>query len=143
VRFVNYLGAGLALACLTAPISGANAQGIAAPTAAYAGVARTAPGCPHMSWHIQRVPGSQAGTLAGVAWFVDMSGVSSVRGAVNQAGAFTLTVTSVSGTGPSGTVTGTRGADGSIRASLDGPGCSKLQLLTLPSMNIPQSGMGG
>jgi len=73
-----------------------------------------------------------------------MSGISVAKGTLDRDGKFTLVLTSVSGAGPTGTVNGTRSADGkSLTASLDGPGCSKLRLLRLPAVDLTQSGMGG
>jgi len=145
MRFVKFLGAGFAAACAIAPLSGALAQGDAqqGPRPGYLAMAPSTPQCPGMIWHIQRATGSPNG-LAGVVWFDDMSGISVAKGALGADGKLALTLTSVSGAGPVGNVTGTRSPDGTaLHASLDGPGCSKLNLLRMPVQNLSQSGLGG
>jgi len=144
MRFVKFLGAGFAAACAIAPLAGALAQGgEIMPTPGYMAKAPSTPQCPGMVWHIQRAPGTPNG-LAGVVWFDDMSGISTAKGALGADGKLALTLTSVSGAGPVGNVTGTRSPDGAaLHASLDGPGCSKLNLLRMPVQNLSQSGLGG
>jgi len=136
---------GLVLAGTAVPLGGARAQvGPTVPIPGYLATAPSTPQCPSMTWHIQPFGAPGAGEWAGVVWFSDMSGISVARGNIGQDGKFTLVLTSVSGSGPTGTVTGARSADGkTLTANLDGPGCSKLRLLRLPSVDLTQSGMGG
>ncbi len=111
----------------------------------YEAVGRAAmPGmvCPPLTWAIHPVGAPENGGLSGVLWYADMSGVSLARGMMTKDGRITLDVTSVSGAGPTGTVTGTRRADGTLMADLNGPGCAKLHIAMKP-MELPMYNMAG
>ena len=80
--------------------------------------------CPGLTWHIDRmVRPDKTVNLSGPIWFVDGSGVSFAKGTGEPDGHFTLTVTTMSGDGPAGTITGQRKPDGSIDATAAGPPC--------------------
>lgn len=102
----------------------------------------TGPACPAITWAIHPVGTAGNGGLSGVLWYLDMSGVSLARGAIGPDGKFALTLTSVSGSGPTGNITGARGADGALMADLNGPGCSKLHI-SLKPMEMPMYSMPG
>ncbi|MBV8458979.1 MAG: hypothetical protein JO122_20485 [Acetobacteraceae bacterium] len=92
-------------------------------------------GCPALRWHLVRVGGGrpgQPGEYKGVVYFADMSGASILDGTLAGNGTFRATVTSVAGTGPSGTLTGRRSQAG-VQAHLAGPGCSNVAV----NMNNP------
>ncbi len=85
----------------------------------------TVANCPGVDWHIQQQPG---GKLTGVVFFRDMSGVSNAVGQGDpKTGQFTLTLTSVSGKGPVGTVTGSRTSKGLV-AEMKGDGCNNIKV---------------
>jgi len=80
--------------------------------------------CAPIEWHIVPVATGGAVTLNGIAYFSDMSGISTIKGAITSAGAVSATLTSVSGKGPTGAVTGMRSATGT-HVEMSGEGCSK------------------
>jgi len=90
-------------------------------------------GCPNIAWRIGQSPST--GALHGMIWFTDMSGVSQVDGSMNG-NQFNMTLRSVSGNGPVGTVTGVRGQ----HARLVGTGCANA---TWTPVVINEYGSGG
>lgn len=79
-------------------------------------------GCPYIIWRLVR---DANGKIHGIAYFSDLSGISSVKGTRDAEGNFELNVTPTSmGSGPSGHVTGHAGKDGGIVAKLVGDGCA-------------------
>ncbi len=135
------------LAGLTALALGASLGGISAAradegpfaTMAFEGMARANPQCPMVTWVIHPVGNPASGGLSGVVWYTDMSGISLARGMMDKSGKFSLALSAVSGSGPTGTVTGTRASSGALTADLDGPGCSKLHVRMMPtSHEVPQ-----
>jgi hypothetical protein len=99
------------------------AVGLAWPVAAasytprYAGMTQSSvTNCPAIAWRIGQSPD---GALHGMMWYYDMSGMSAVSGKENG-GHFHLTLKSVMGNGPVGTVEGQIGKG----ATLTGDGCA-------------------
>ena len=92
------------------------ALGLGTPSVAYAqaeatisylgGRAATA-SCPVLEWRLLPMPPGAA-TVNGVAYWSDMSGISTIKGTSDASGKVTATLTSVAGKGPAGTVTGQR-----------------------------------
>lgn len=80
--------------------------------------------CAPIEWHIIPVATGGAVTLNGVAYFSDMSGISTIKGMITAEGAVSATLASVSGNGPAGSVTGMRSATGT-HVEMNGAGCSK------------------
>ena len=80
--------------------------------------------CTPIEWHIIPVATGGAVTLNGVAYFSDMSGISTIKGGITADGAVSAMLTSVSGNGPAGAVTGMRSATGT-HVEMNGAGCSK------------------
>jgi hypothetical protein len=80
--------------------------------------------CSGLTWHFDRMvqPGKTF-NLSGPIWYTDGSGMSFAMGTSQPDGHFTLTVTTMSGNGPAGTITGQRMPDGSINATAVGPPC--------------------
>jgi hypothetical protein len=80
--------------------------------------------CPGLTWHIDRmVQPDKTVKLSGPIWYVDGSGVSFAKGMGQPDGHFSLAVTTMSGDGPAGTITGQRMPDGSIDTTAEGPPC--------------------
>ena len=114
----------VALATLTlgaVPIQSAHAQegeeGLGARTPA------AGPACPVVEWRMSKLDPGKAGTMTGVAYNADMSGMSSVTVTVSADGKLTGTVKSVSGHGPEGTLTGTRDK-AATHVVMSGAGCN-------------------
>ena len=102
----------------------------------YQGYTPNAKGCPSIHY-VFRGPVT---ARVGYVWFSDASGVSKATGAGDpQTGKFQLTLKSLDGNGPTGTVEGVRDPHtGILTAELKGPGCSNLKLLPMaPQMEEP------
>lgn len=100
-------------------------------------------GCPHIVWRLARTSNGQ---IHGVAYYSDLSGLSSVTGARGSNGNFQLTLTKTSvGDGPVGTVTGTAQSNGHIVAKLVGEGCanSDVNIVPVQDFNKWEMGTGG
>jgi hypothetical protein len=98
----------------------------AVPVAGYVGWAYSSvSGCPYLEWKLARHPD---GSITGIVYYSDMSGVSTANGTINQAGQFQITLTSSMGNGPVGTVTGTKSADGAVTATMTGQGCANMHM---------------
>ena len=80
-------------------------------------------GCPTLEWHILPLPQGVASNINGVAFYTDMSGVSQIRGSIGTDGKIVATLSSVSGNGPAGNVTGGRVGNLS-HIELVGAGCA-------------------
>ena len=92
--------------------------------------------CSPIEWHIVPVATGGAVALNGVAYFSDMSGISTIKGGITADGALSAMLVSVSGNGPAGAVTGMRSATGT-HVEMNGAGCSKanfdlMQLTSAP-----------
>lgn len=84
----------------------------------YAGmVGSSVAGCPNIAWRIGQNPST--GALHGVLWYTDMSGMSQADGSMSGKN-FNLSLKSIMGNGPVGTVTGVAGQG----ATLTGAGCA-------------------
>jgi len=80
--------------------------------------------CPALAWHINRQP-SSGGTVAltGPVWYENGSGVSFAQGTGQPDGTYSLDVKSVSGNGPTGTISGKRFKNGSVDVNANGSPC--------------------
>ena len=96
-------------------------------------------GCPNIGWRLAR---HDDGTITGISYYADASGVSSVKGTYNQDGKFDLQVASTMGKGPVGTVVGQRKPDGGLVADLKGDGCANSQLTIQGVPNLGDSAGG-
>lgn len=119
------------------------AQGMAKP--GFVGeAASSVAGCPKLMWRLAR-DGDQ---VNGIVYYSDLSGLSHVTGTVDKSGHFTLTTTSVMGSGPVGTVTGQRKAaganqaSGALQATMTGEGCANMHLSMKPVANLNNYGGG-
>jgi hypothetical protein len=80
--------------------------------------------CPGLTWHIDRVvQPDKTVNISGPIWYADGSGVSFAKGTGQPDGQFAITVSTMSGDGPAGTITGQRHPDGSIDSTAVGPPC--------------------
>jgi hypothetical protein len=80
--------------------------------------------CPGLSWHIDRVvQPDKTVNISGPIWYADGSGASFGTGKGQPDGNFTITVSTMSGNGPAGTITGQRMPDGSIDSTAVGSPC--------------------
>ncbi|MGH7120429.1 MAG: hypothetical protein ACREFP_15800 [Acetobacteraceae bacterium] len=118
----------------------------AAPSGGFYGsTASTTAGCPSIVWRLA----NSSGNIHGMAYYADLSGLSNVEGTIQSDGSFTLTLTKTSiGSGPVGTVTGSRAANGEIKATLKGEGCANNEVDIKPTNNLGlvangQTGGGG
>lgn len=93
------------------------------PTPGFSGSTRSSvAGCPYIVWRLVR---DANGGIHGIAYYSDLSGLSTVKGTRDADGNFQLDVTPTSmGAGPSGHVTGHRAADGTLDAVMKGSGCA-------------------
>jgi len=88
------------------------------------------PTCPQIEWSVIPVPRGVAGQVRGVAFYSDMSGISRLQGMVTSDGKINSTLTSVSGNGPVGTITGLRAPD-ATHIELHGAGCANANFTLL------------
>ena len=99
-RIVMLLSLG-ALA-LTPVLSRSAAAQVESPQPGFVGMTKaSAAGCPNIGWRLAR---HDDGTITGISYYADASGVSSVKGTYNQDGKFDLQVASTKGKGPVGLV---------------------------------------
>lgn len=101
-------------------------------------------GCPYIIWRLAR---NQDGAIHGMAYYSDLSGMSSVTGQRSPSGDFTLDVTATSmGAGPVGRVTGHINSNGSIQARMVGQGCANMAGTINGTRDLntaPRGGNGG
>jgi len=108
----------LAFGVLSISATLAGVAGAASYSPRFSGLtASSVAGCPNIAWRIGQ---GGDGSLNGIMWYDDMSGLSQVSGRSESGGAFQLTLKSVMGNGPVGTVTGHAGQG----ATLTGEGCA-------------------
>ena len=93
------------------------------------------PGCPYVAWRLAVHPD---GKVTGIAYYADLSGVSSVTGSISSAGNFQLQLSSGMGNGPAGTVTGHKRSDGAGDATLKGQGCANMHFVMKAVSNIEE-----
>jgi hypothetical protein len=109
---------------LTAYVNGPAAA--AGPTPTYSGQqASSVAGCPNLIWRLAR---DTNGSVHGILWYSDMSGLSEVTG-TSDSGSFNLSTRSVTGVGPVGTIVGHRNAStGATQATMTGSGCANMKV---------------
>ncbi len=109
-------GAACAFA-LGAGSSAALAQGATPPDQVYlpnTPMSSPVANCPNISWALAK---SADGNVWGYFFYADGSGVSKAAGSIDRSGRFRITLTNLSGNGPVGVATGTRGRQGLLEAS--------------------------
>lgn len=98
-------------------------------------------GCPYIVWRLARNPD---GRINGIAYYSDLSGLSSVTGERDANGNFSLDVTPSSiGAGPSGKVSGKTLRHGAIEAQMIGQGCANMRATINPMANLNSIRPGG
>lgn len=88
-------------------------------------------GCPDIAWRLAR----NGNDVSGMAFYANMSGASQVKGTVDNSGQINLTLTSIMGNGPVGTVEGHRTKNGTT-ATLKGEGCANGRVAMRPVTDI-------
>ena len=122
---------------LTPVLSRSAAAQVVSPQPGFVGMTKaSAAGCPNIGWRLAR---HDDGTITGISYYADASGVSSVKGTYDQAGKFDLQVASTMGKGPDGTVVGQRNPDGGLVADLKGEGCANSHLTIQGIPNLGDS----
>jgi hypothetical protein len=130
-----------ATALASSIIAGQPAVAAPPPVAGFIGeAASSVPGCPSLLWRLARHPD---GTVTGMTYYSDLSGISMVNGSVDQAGDFHLKLTSGMGNGPVGEVTGHRSANGKVDATLKGEGCANNHVVMNPVSTFAGAVGGG
>ena len=101
--------------------------------------------CPSANWTRVRQyePNAVSGTLSGVVFYDNGSGVSRMIGLSKPDGTFILDLTSINGNGPVGTVTGTRKADGSMTSDFVSANGDCKYSLTVVQADTTVRGGGG
>lgn len=130
----NRLAAAFGVVALgLAAAAGVHAQetGVDASWAYWVGRSKPAgPACPTMEWSVVPIPRGVAGTVKGIIFYSDMSGVSQLSGSIAADGKIASTMKSIYGKGPEGQVTGMRGPE-ATHVELRGSGCANATF-TLP-----------
>jgi len=95
-----------------------------APTPGFSAATKSSvAGCPYIVWRLARNPAT--GAVNGIAYYADMSGVSSVSGMRGASGHFDLELKATHlGSGPVGRISGTVSPNGAIKGMLIGQGCA-------------------
>jgi hypothetical protein len=126
----------IALAALSSFATGAaykSSTAAPAGTRGFDGSAHSSvPGCPDLVWRLVRT----GGNVTGITFYSDLSGLSMVKGTVNNGGQFHLVLTPSMGDGPSGTVNGTRSRNGALEATMTGQGCANMHLTMRPVTDV-------
>ena len=128
---------GLGVVALTPALGRSAAAQVMSPQPGFVGMTKASvAGCPSIGWRLAR---HDDGTITGISYYADASGVSSVKGTYNQDGKFDLQVASTMGKGPDGTVVGQRNPDGGLVADLKGQGCANSHLTIQGIPNLGDS----
>lgn len=90
-------------------------------------------GCPFIIWRLVK---HDDGTVTGIAYYSDLSGLSMVNGAINKSGQFHFELKSAMGNGPVATVDGTKPAKTRATATMRGEGCANMEIKLDPVENL-------
>ncbi len=121
--------ASLALVSLVWAV-GRPAVAAGAASAGYAGASNsTVAGCPGILW---RLVTHEDGTITGIVYYSDLSGVSTANGNFNSSGKFHIQLTSSMGNGPVGTATGEKLKNQKGSVTLTGEGCANMHMTLNP-----------
>jgi hypothetical protein len=109
---------------------------IAAPPARVGGYTGGSPssvaGCPALLW---RFALHEDGTITGIVYYTDVSGLSIAKGSMDQSGHFHLQLTSALGDGPVGTIDGEKTKKGG-HATMTGQGCANMHMTLSPVVDM-------
>jgi hypothetical protein len=100
----------------------------------YYGRMKATPTCPALTWQLRGKPGA-VGDRVGYFVYENGQGASKAVGTENADGTFHLTLTSLAGSGPVGTVEGKRGKDGTIAAMVNVNGCPPIVIQPIKPSN--------
>lgn len=135
--------AALALVPLVGAV-GRPAVAAGAPSAGYAGASNsTVAGCPAILW---RLVTHEDGTITGIVYYSDLSGVSTASGNFDSSGKFHIQLTSSMGNGPVGTATGEKLKNRKGSVTLTGEGCANMHMTLNPITDmkkVPVASMMG
>jgi hypothetical protein len=140
-RMTRFVAIASAL-CLSAPAAliGGCSTPAAPPQAGYIGqYASSVAGCPFLIWRLAK---HDDGTITGIVYYSDLSGISMAHGHIDPSGQFHLELTSAMGDGPVGVADGRQPATGKPTATLKGVGCANMKMVLDPvdELNrIPQA----
>lgn len=109
-------------------------RGAAPPPEGFTGAAKPArAGCPPLIWRMASEPG---GTVYGLAYYADLSGLSTIGGRADD-GQFHLKLSKTEiGEGPAGSVQVDRTSAGALTVTLVGEGCATATLHLQPTANL-------
>jgi hypothetical protein len=95
-------------------------------------------GCPALMW---RLALHDDGTLTGIVYYSDLSGLSMAKGSMDKSGHFHLQLTSAMGDGPVATVDGEKPQKGSGYgyATMTGQGCANMHMQLTPVQNMKRA----
>lgn len=106
----------------------------APPAAGYVGQgASSIAGCPYLIWRLAK---HDNGTVTGIVYFSDLSGLSMAKGSINKSGQFHIELTSAIGEGPVATVDGVKPSSGPATATMKGSGCANMEMRLSPVDNL-------
>lgn len=106
----------------------------APPAAGFVGQgASSIAGCPYLIWRLAK---HENGTVTGIVYFSDLSGISMAKGNINKSGQFHIELTSAMGEGPVAVVTGVKPPKGPATATMKGEGCANMEMRLTPEDNL-------
>jgi len=107
----------------------------APPAAGYVGQgASSIAGCPYLIWRLAK---HENGTVTGIVYYSDLSGVSMAKGNISKSGQFHIELTSAMGEGPVATVDGVKPPNGGkATATMKGAGCANMEMRLSPVDNL-------
>jgi hypothetical protein len=103
----------------------------------YAGSsASSVAGCPALIW---RLATHEDGTITGIVYYSDLSGISMAKGSADGSGHFHIQLTSAMGDGPMATVEGVKPSKGRGYATMTGQGCANMHMTLNPVYDLKRA----
>lgn len=113
---------------------GQSVQAASTPIAGYVGEnPSSVPNCPYLVWRLAK---HADGTITGIVFYSDLSGLSLAKGNIDQKGQFHFELTSALGEGPVATVDGMTKGRGKTAAKMNGAGCANSEVKLTPVNNL-------